>query len=45
VLSPFLGKSATASIDTSEVPGPDLSMVIVTGSGAPVAVHKVIPPN
>jgi hypothetical protein len=43
VLSPFLAKASSARIETTEVPGPDTSFVILTGDDVPVAVHKVVP--
>lgn len=44
VLSPFLAKPSSASIATSELPGPKLSFVVRTEAGAPVAIHRVVVP-
>jgi hypothetical protein len=43
VLSPFLAKASSARFETSEVPGPETSFVILTANDDPVAVHKVVP--
>ena len=42
VLSPFLAKTSSAAFDTSEVPGPTTSFVVVDQVDAPVVVHKVV---